>query len=167
MAVISYGELGSLREKHPGKKIIFCSGSFDLMHAGHVLFLEECKALGDILVVAVGPDADIRHNKGKNRPIHNEKIRLKIIDSLKPVDYSFIPFPLESGNHWLSPLRKIFEHLKPDMYVVNYDGGGMEYRKELTEELDIPLVILELDRNAPPYEGISTTAIIEKIRNLE
>ena len=167
MAYTTYNDLSSLREKHRGKKIIFCSGSFDLLHAGHVLFLEACKGLGDILVVAVGPDEDIRNNKGKNRPIHNEKIRLKIIDSLKPVDYSFISPPLEPNNHWLSPLRKMFEHLKPDTYVVNYDGGGMEYRKDLAKEHGIPLVILELDRNAPPYEGISTTAIIEKIRNLE
>lgn len=167
MAIILYNELSLLREKHLGKKIIFCSGSFDLLHAGHVLFLEACKELGDFLVVAVGPDADIRNNKGKNRPIHNEKIRLKVIDSLKPVDYSFISAPLEPNSHWLSPLRKIFEHLKPDMYVVNYDGGGMEYRKELAREHSIPFIILELDRNAPPYEGISTTAIIEKIRGLE
>lgn len=167
MAIISYDELSFLKERHPNQKIIFCSGSFDLPHAGHVLFLEECKGLGDILVVAVGPDQDIRESKGKNRPILKEEIRLKIIDSLKPVDYAFISRSPESRAHRLSPLDEIFKHLKPDTYIVNYDGSEMEYRRTLADSHGILFLILELNRNAPPYEGISTTALIERIRELE
>lgn len=166
MAIISYNDLSSLREKHSGKKIVFCSGSFDLPHAGHVLFFEDCKKFGDILVVAVGKDEYIRRVKGSDRPILNEHIRLKIVDSLKPVDYSFHNNLLRPETHSLSSIKEIFEYFKPDSWVVNNDASEIEHRKKLANAFGIRLVIL--DRIAPPeYESISTTSIIKKIRGLK
>lgn len=166
MAIISYNDLPFLRKKHPDKTIVFCSGSFDLPHAGHILFFEDCKNLGDILVVAVGKDEDIQRVKGPDRPILNEHMRLKIIDSLKPVDYSFHNNLLRPGAHYLSSIEEIFECFKPDLWVINNDGGEIENRKKLANALGIRLVILE--RIAPPeYENISTTSIIKKIRGLK
>ena len=166
MALLSYKNLETLKEKNPGKTIIFCSGTFDLTHAGHVLFLEDCKSLGDILVVAVGPDKDISQNKGPGRPILNEAARLKIIDSLKPVDYSFVSNPTVPGAHWLSPIEEILRLLHPDIWSVNNDGGEMEYRKQLAATNGIKLVVLDRVA-APEFEGISSTAIIGKIKKIE
>lgn len=165
MIAITYKDLPYLREKHRDKKIVFCSGSFDLLHAGHALFMEDCKNLGDILVVAVGPDKDISKNKGMGRPIVNEGARLKLVSSLRTVDYAFISNSSLPDAHWLSPIEEIFEYFKPDIWAVNNDGGELEYREALALKLGIQFVVLK--RVAPPeYEGISTTSILKKISDL-
>ena len=118
-----------------------------------------------MLIVAVGSDKDIRENKGSGRPILNERMRLKIIDSLKPVDYSFLSNSPVSGEHWLSPIGEIFKIFKPDAWAINYDAGEIERRKAIADAYKVPLVILELDRNVFPFYGISTTSIIKKVRD--
>ena len=89
MAVINYKKLKNLRLANKTKNIVLCSGVFDLTHAGHALFLEDAKKQGDILVVGVGDDVSTGAMKGRGRPVLNQHVRLKIVDSLKPVDYSF------------------------------------------------------------------------------
>ena len=72
--------------KRKGKKIVFTNGCFDLLHYGHVKYLEDAKRKGDILVVAINSDASVRKLKGKNRPIVNQKDRLGLIAALESVD---------------------------------------------------------------------------------
>src|SRR3989338_1824789 len=72
MAILKRKNLPSIRKKHKDQKIVYCDGAFDLVHVGHVLFFEDCKQYGDILVVGLGSDALIKKNKGKDRPILNE-----------------------------------------------------------------------------------------------
>ncbi len=164
MAVITVDELSEVRKKHPGKKIVFCTGSFDLVHAGHILFFEDCKAQGDILVVSVGTDSIIRINKGENRPILNEHVRIKTIDSFKPVDYSLLDI-ISTKENPLLLLDVMMEKLKPDVYVVNADGFNMPYREEISRKHGAKLLVL--DRAAPKeFDGISTSKIIEKIKSL-
>ncbi len=161
--IISFDDLSSIRKKHTGEKIVFCSGSFDLTHAGHVLFFEDCKKSGDILVVMVGRDDEIKINKGQDRPILNQDIRLKMIDSLKHVDYCFLNTPWIQGGHPLDTIGVFFEHLKPEIYAINEDAFDIPYRKELTKKYGVKLLVL--DRNCPQeFENISTTKIIEKIK---
>jgi cytidyltransferase-like protein len=164
MASIDYPDLPAIREKHRDQKIVFCSGTFDLPHAGHVRFFETANSLGDILVVAVGKDEDIRRNKGSNRPILDERVRLKIVDSFKPVHYTFLNRSPAEGADWIEPIREILELLRPDLYVVNYDGGSLERRQEVADAVGVPLKVLQLDRNHPDqFDGISTSDIIKKI----
>lgn len=73
--------------KAKGKRIIFTNGCFDLLHIGHVRYLEEAKSLGDILVVGVNSDASVRGLKGPNRPILPEEERAEILSGLACVDY--------------------------------------------------------------------------------
>ena len=87
--IISLDKLRAVRAEEYPQRIVFCSGSFDLTHSAHAFFLEDCKRYGDILVVAVGSDALIAHRKA-GRPIIPEQARLKMVDSLKPVDYCFL-----------------------------------------------------------------------------
>lgn len=70
-----------------GKKIVFTNGCFDLLHYGHVKYLQEAKKNGDILVVGINSDASLRRIKGKKRPLVNESDRLKTIAALESVDY--------------------------------------------------------------------------------
>ncbi len=165
--IISLKTVAGLRTLSSAKRIVFVSGSFDLLHARHICFLEDCKKLGDLLVVAVGPDAEIRKNKGEGRPILNEHIRLKMVDSLKPVDYAFLSNPSAPGEGLLSPLQEIFYLFRPDIWAINYDGEDLEGRHKVAREFGIRFVVLRSERDKPPeYEGVSTSSIIEKIRKL-
>ena len=102
-----------LRLKAQGKTIVFTNGCFDLLHYGHVKYLEEAKGKGDYLVVAINSDASIRKIKGKRRPIVAEKDRLRIIAALESVDYVLL-FNAET------PL-KIIKSLKPDILIKGRD----------------------------------------------
>lgn len=161
----SYNDLHLIRGWHKEKKIVFCSGSFDLTHAGHILFFEDCKKYGDILVVGVGNDHIIKVNKGKDRPILNQHVRLKLIDSIKLVDYCFLDESKEK-NHPLDIIEETFKRLKPDTYVINQDALGIPYRKKLAKKCGVRLIALK--RFCPPkFANISTSKIIEKIRSIK
>ncbi len=82
-------ELLSVRNslKDQNKKVVFTNGCFDILHAGHVDYLNKAKALGDILVVAINSDSSVKRIKGDSRPITPEQERLLVVSSLTPVDY--------------------------------------------------------------------------------
>ena len=161
--IISESDLARVRERHRDKGIVFCSGSFDLTHAGHVLFFEDCKKHGDILVVTVGADAAIKKNKGSGRPIINEHARLKIISSLAPVDYCLLENV--SYRNPLDHIAATLQQLHPDVYVVNEDAFDIYSRQEIAKKHNAKLIILK--RWTPPeFEQISTTNIIQKIKQL-
>ncbi len=163
MAVISYKDLPQIRAVNKSKKIVFCSGVFDLFHAGHVLFLEDCKKYGDILVVTVGNDFMIKRNKGNSRPILDEDNRLKIVSALKPVDYCLLEKTVLS--HPLAHIEFVLKRLRPDYYVINEDAFDIAYRKQLVSDYNTRLIVLK--RKCPKkYDNISTTKIIEKIKRL-
>lgn len=164
MSIVTHHDLPAIRERHEGQKIVFCSGVFDLTHAGHILFFEDCKKHGDVLVVCVGNDAFIKGYKGAERPVLNEHIRMKTVASLKPVDYVFLD-TMRPGEYPLSSLNTSFEALKPDIYVINTDTFDIPHRERLAKKFGAKLIVL--DRRCPPeFEAISTTNIIEKIRRL-
>lgn len=161
--IIPFDRLGDIREKHRDKKIVFVSGSFDLTHAGHVLFFEDARRYGDVLVVLVGGDEPIRRNKGPSRPILNQHLRLKMIDSLKPIDYAILDDWSHTTVHPLEILESVFRELSPDAYVVNDDGYDMPRRREAAAKYGITMIVLP--RTAPEeFENISATNIIEKIK---
>ena len=162
MAHAAYRNLSKIRGRFKDRTVVFSSGTFDLTHAGHALFLADCKRLGDILVVAVGPDADARE-KGPDRPILNEHVRLHMVQALKSVDYAFINKPAHSNNTRF--LSEVFKLLKPDVYAVNSDVSDMPSRGRAAKKHGVKMVVLE--RSCPPeFERISTTNLIEKIKNL-
>ena len=165
MAIIQLENISSIRKNSPDKKIVFASGTFDLTHAGHILFFEDCKKYGDILVIGIGGDNITRQRKGSGRPILNEHIRLKTVDSLKPVDFSFLDY-ISTKENKLALLDVIFEKLKPEAYVINGDAFDIEKRKELCKKYGVALKILP--RYCPPeFEDVSTSEILRKIRNLD
>lgn len=70
-----------------GKKVVFTNGCFDLLHVGHIRYLQEAKSLGDILVVGLNSDASVKRLKGEQRPIQTELDRAEILLSLRSVDF--------------------------------------------------------------------------------
>ena len=160
MAIIKIEDLSKVREQHRDTRVVFCSGSFDLTHLGHILFFEDCKKLGDILVVAVGDDYSIKYLKGENRPILNQYVRLKTIYSLKPIDYVLLN--TISIEDVFCDLETMLNNLRPDTYVINEDAFDIDKRKKLCEKYCVSLKVLE--RFCPAeYESISTTFIIKKV----
>ncbi len=98
-------------QKLNGKKIILCHGVFDLLHIGHIKYFEEAKSMGDTLIVTLTPDQFV--NKGKNRPIFQEKYRAESIAALDCVDFVAI-------NQWDTAIETI-KLIKPDCYVKGPD----------------------------------------------
>ena len=136
--------------KVKGKRIIFTNGCFDLLHIGHVRYLEEAKSLGDILVVGVNSDTSVRGLKGLNRPILPQEERAEILSGLGCVDYVTI-FDEPTPSNLISLLL-------PHLLV-----KGGDWTKEATvgwetvEGAGGEVVIL------PFVDGSSTSNIIETI----
>jgi len=138
----------NLKEKN--KKIVFTNGCFDLLHYGHIKYLEEAKRFGDILIVAVNSDRSVRRLKGENRPINNQRSRTKVLASLGCVDYITIFDDL-------SPL-KLIKDLRPD-YLIK----GGDWKREDIVGKDIVQSYGGRVKTIPFLKNYSTTNLIRKI----
>jgi D-beta-D-heptose 7-phosphate kinase/D-beta-D-heptose 1-phosphate adenosyltransferase len=106
--------LGIIKDlKAKGKRIVFTNGCFDLLHIGHVRYLEEARALGDVLVVGVNSDASVRKLKGPKRPILPEEERAEILSGLGCVDYVTLFDEIDPLN--------LIASLRPDVLVKGGD----------------------------------------------
>lgn len=136
-----------------GKKIVFTNGVFDILHYGHIDYLTEAKALGDVLIVGVNSDSSVKKFKSPSRPVQSEQDRLHIVAALKPVDY-VIMFEEETP-------EKLIKLVKPDVLVKGADYAESEIvGAEFVKSYGGKVHRIEL---AP---GRSTTAIIKKIKDL-
>lgn len=131
------------------KKIVFTNGCFDLLHIGHVTYLEEAKKLGDILIVGINSDKSVKKLKGPSRPIQNENDRSEILAALKSVDHTFI-FDEET------PLNLI-KNVKPDVLV-----KGGDWKIEQIVGSDFVLSYGGSVKSLNFVNGKSTTSLIEK-----
>ncbi len=140
-----------LRLKFFKKKIVFTNGCFDLLHIGHVDYLEQAAALGDILFVGVNTDASIQALKGPERPIQPELSRYRVLAALAAVDF-VVPFSEETP---LDLIRKILPDVlvKGDDYQAEQIVGYSEVTNAGGKVITIPLV-----------KGFSSSQIIEKIK---
>jgi len=133
-----------------GKKIIFTNGCFDILHYGHVKYLEDSKKKGDILIVAINSDASIKSIKGNKRPITQEKDRLRIIAGLQSVDYVTI-FDDDT------PIKLIML-LKPDILI-----KGADWKKNKIVGSGFVLKHGGKIYSVNLIPGRSTTSLINKI----
>jgi len=138
------------RLKRLGKKIVFTNGCFDLLHYGHVKYLESARAAGDILVVAVNSDASVKRLKGPKRPVVRQKYRVRVIAGLECVDYAVI-----FGED--TPLETI-KRLKPDVLV-----KGADWKESQIVGADFVKKNGGRVRTIKLEKGLSTTSLIKKI----
>ena len=139
------GVLARLRSE--GKRVVFTNGCFDLLHLGHVTYLEEARRLGDLLVVGVNTDESVRRIKGPGRPIVPLEQRLAVLAALEAVDY-VVPFGEDTPYELIKALR-------PHVLVKGGDWRPEEVvGRDLVEEVRI----------VPYREGFSTTGLIEKVK---
>lgn len=133
-----------------GLKVVTTNGCFDILHIGHVHYLEEARSWGDMLFVGINTDASVQRNKGPKRPIVRENERAEIIASLKPVDAVFL-FDETTPDSWLEVLR-------PDVHVKGADRSLEQIVERETVEKNGGKIVL-----VGVVEGRSTTNIINKI----
>lgn len=148
--ILDWNELKEVvdRFKASGKKIVFTNGCFDIIHIGHVRYLKEAKALGDMLVVGLNSDRSVSRIK-PNRPINSQDHRAEVLSSLDMVDYVTL-FDEETP-------YELIKFLQPDRLV-----KGGDWKKEEIVGSDIAQETYSL----PYIEGVSTSEIIEKIRRM-
>jgi len=152
--VIQQHQLEPLCEsiRKSGKTLVTTNGCFDILHWGHLQYLEKARELGDVLICAVNSDASVRKLKGPSRPIHPEGIRAKQLAALESVDYVVV-FEEDTPDH-------VLDLIKPSLHV-----KGGDYRPD-----DLPeKAVVEKNggkvRCLPLAPGFSTTSLIENLRH--
>ena len=141
--------LGRLRAL--GKRVVHCHGVFDLLHPGHVRYLETGRSLGDALIVGVNADASVRRNKGPSRPVTPEGERAEVLAALASVD-AVVIFPEDTP-------AEIVRALQPDILVKGADWPADQIVGRDTVEARGGRVVL-----VPVEADHSTTTIVERVR---
>lgn len=148
----TFVEIGKLAQKFhkQGRKIVFTNGCFDILHAGHVKYLEEAKSFGDILILGLNSDQSVKLLKGKDRPINTQDDRAYILASLESVDYVVI-FDEETP-------YELIKLIQPHILVKGGDYTGKEVvGQDIAKKLKLVQFI----------DGKSTTNTIKRIRDNE
>jgi rfaE bifunctional protein nucleotidyltransferase chain/domain len=135
-----------------GRRIVFTNGVFDLLHPGHVRYLQAARAHGDLLIVGLNSDASVRRNKGPERPINPEHERAEVLAALACVDAVSI-FDDETP-------ADIIRRVQPDVLVKGADWPADQIVGRDTVEARGGKVILE-----PVEQGYSTTTLVKRIQS--
>jgi D-beta-D-heptose 7-phosphate kinase/D-beta-D-heptose 1-phosphate adenosyltransferase len=151
--ILSLDDLLNERERlrHADQKLVFSNGVFDLLHVGHVRYLQQARALGEKLVVAINSDRSVRELKGSDRPLTSETDRAEILAALAAVDYVTIFDDI-------SP-RSLIARLLPDVLVKGGDYRLDQIHGREEVEADGGRVV-----SLPFVPGASTTEIIDRIK---
>jgi rfaE bifunctional protein nucleotidyltransferase chain/domain len=140
----------AVRARLAGKRVVFTNGVFDILHAGHVQILQQCRELGEALVVGLNTDESVRRLKGPNRPVNTLEDRAAVVAALRCVD-AVVAFGEADPS-------AVLDRLRPDIHV-----KGGDYDAERMPETPVvrayggKVVIL------PLLEGRSTTRILEAL----
>ena len=150
----SLGELAKIvrARKSKGKKICALSGAFDILHPGHISFLERCKKSGDILIVLLNSDKSIKTYKSKGRPINPQAARARVLSALAPVDFICVFNEADP--------RKVLAVLRPDTFCQGDDWGADCIERETVEKGGGKVRVFKKNK------GFSTSNIINKIRGV-
>jgi D-glycero-beta-D-manno-heptose 1-phosphate adenylyltransferase len=140
------------RARKDGKTIVFTNGVFDILHPGHVRYLRDARALGDVLIVGVNSDRSVRAlNKAPNRPINSEAERCEVLSALASVD-RVVVFDEDTPHQIISAIQ-------PDILVKGADWGeNAIVGRDVVEARGGKVVRIAL------AEGYSTTKILERVR---
>ncbi len=146
--IISQIDLSAMRAKN--KSIVFTNGCFDIIHAGHVQYLEQAKQLGDILIVGLNSDASVKRLKGADRPVNTEQDRAMVLAALESID--FVVVFTEDTPYELIKL------IQPDVLV-----KGGDWAEDSIVGADLVKAKGGKVMSLPFKEGLSSTKIIAAI----
>jgi rfaE bifunctional protein nucleotidyltransferase chain/domain len=153
--IVTAEELARLRDEadHAGRHLVFTNGCFDLLHAGHVRYLQQARELGDALAVGLNSDRSVRELKGEGRPINRQDDRAEVLAALGCVDYVVI----FDGKRATDVLRTVRPHVYAKGGDYTPDSLDPEERAALAEA-GSGIKIL------PLVPGRSTTSVVERLR---
>jgi len=153
--IVTADELATIQQtmRKKGRKLVLTNGCFDLLHLGHVRYLQAARALGDALVVAINGDESVRALKGEGRPLNDEAARAEIVSALACVDYVVV-FPEVRAT-------RLLEKTRPAIYVKggDYTPGTLDAAERRALEASGAEIKL-----LPFEQGHSTTGLIERIK---
>ena len=142
----------TFRTDNADKKIVFTNGCFDILHVGHIRYMQEATKLGDILIVGLNSDASVKRLKGPERPVNNQDDRAEMLSSLEFVDYVVV-FDEDTP-------YELIKKIQPDVLVKGGDyNPDNVVGKDIVEARGGELRLIQF------VEGKSTTNIINKMRN--
>ena len=139
------------RARNAGRRIVFTNGVFDILHPGHVRYLQAARALGDVLIVGLNSDESVRRNKGPERPINPETERAEVVAALACVD-AVVVFGEDIPD-------RIIRLVQPDVLVKGADWAADRIVGRDTVEARGGTVV-----RMPIEEGFSTTSLLDRIR---
>ena len=148
--ILDRSEAAKVRNRHPGKTIVFTNGCFDILHAGHVRYLAAAKRLGDILVVGLNGDESVRELKGKGRPWNSQEDRAEVLAALEAVDYVII-FSEQRADNLLRQVRPQVYAKGGDYTVNSLDPDEIVALKEIGAKIEILALV----------PGRSTSKLVE------
>lgn len=153
--VVNAERLSAIRDEMDasGRRLVLTNGCFDILHAGHVRYLQQARKLGDALAVALNGDQSVRELKGEGRPLNSEDARAEVLSALGCVDYVVI----FEGKRATDLMRAVRPHVYAKGGDYTRDSLDTDERKAL-EDGGAEIVIL------PLVPGRSTTAIVEKMK---
>jgi rfaE bifunctional protein nucleotidyltransferase chain/domain len=139
--------------RQQGCRVVFTNGVFDILHPGHIRYLQQARALGDALIIGLNADQSVRRNKGPERPINSEEERAEVLAALECVD-AVVLFSEDTP-------AEIIAAIQPDILVKGADWGENAIVGRDTVEARGGRVV-----RVPVEQGFSTTSIIDKIKQL-
>ena len=149
-------ELSSkLHKQH--KRIVLAGGCFDLLHIGHITFLEKAKKQGDVLIIMLESDAAITASKGKNRPINSQEIRAKILAALSVVDFIILLEPNMSDSDYSTLVFSV----KPAIIATTAGDVNRFHKERQAKQIDANVVDV-----TPQIADKSTTKLVELLNEL-
>lgn len=158
--VVTTEDLSRIREEHVNKKIVFCTGCYDILQSGHAVFFNQCRAFGDLVIVGVGRDETLAQLKGPGRPVNPENNRVFLIASLQDVDYAVLnDFEIGTGK---IDFKEVISQLRPDVFILNQDDSAIAEKQALCDSLGVKIAYVSREVPAE-LSPTSTTEIINKI----
>jgi rfaE bifunctional protein nucleotidyltransferase chain/domain len=155
--IVNADQLKAIGEKMraSGRKLVLTNGCFDLLHAGHVRYLQAARALGDALAVAINGDESVRALKGDGRPLNRAADRAEVVAALECVDHVIVFTEIRATG--------VLERVRPAIYV-----KGGDYTKEtLDADERAALERAGAEIRIVPFEkGYSTSSLVEKIKKI-
>jgi len=153
--ILTAATLPAWREelRRQSRRLVATNGCFDLLHLGHVSYLEQARNLGEALLVGITNDAGVRQLNGPNRPVNNENDRAAVLAALESVDGVFVFPELDAC--------RLLETVRPDIYTKGGDytlDTLVQVERRLLEKLGVKIVIL------PEVAGKSTTATLGRMK---
>jgi rfaE bifunctional protein nucleotidyltransferase chain/domain len=145
-------ELQAFLNKNKQQKIVFTNGCFDILHRGHVSYLNEARALGDILILGLNSDASVKRLKGESRPVNSEQDRKFVMENLKAID--FVEIFTEDTPY------NLIKEITPNILV-----KGGDWRPDQIIGSDIVLKSGGVVKSLQFIDGFSTTKTINQVLN--